>query len=153
MAWSDPFLNMLVVRPHDKWHFLEESLTIECLNILLVYNCLTVLYWLLLNTEVNRPSVHTCPRPPGPPFLPTYPIFPGHHGALRYRAAFYCTRVVNTRQSQPPNSPHPLLPLPTVCKPKVNKPKLCGFMVHGSLEDVTSAMQLSGHKMKTFHSL
>lgn len=96
MAWSDPFLNMLVGRPHNKWQFLEESLTTECLNILLEYNCLSVLYWFLLNAEVNRLSVHRCSRPPGPPFLP----HPSHLSkssrstelsCLRYRAASYCT--------------------------------------------------------------
>ena len=104
------------------------------------------------------PSVHTCLHPPGLPFHP-HPsrLSRSSRGTelncLRYRAASYCTwggeyTSVPTSQLTPPSPP-----LPPGCKPTVNKPKLCGFTAHGSLEDVTSAMQVSGHKRKTFHSL
>ena len=83
MALSDRFLNMLVGKPHDKWHFLEESLTIEYLNILLEYNCLTLLYWFLLNAGVTRPAICTHVSPLlGFPSTHTHPISPGHHRAL-----------------------------------------------------------------------
>lgn len=82
MAWSDPFLNMLVGRPHNKWHFLEESLTIKCLNILLEYNCLSVLYWFLLNAKSTGCLYTGAPALPGLPSSPIRPISPSHHGAL-----------------------------------------------------------------------
>lgn len=116
MALSDRFLNMLVGRPHDKWHFLEESLTIECLNILLEYNCLTQLYWFLLNAEVTRLSVYTCVCPPGLPFHPhPSPLSSSSRSTelncLRYRAASYCAwggeyTSIPTSQCTPP-SPSP----------------------------------------------